>query len=574
MSMNATDPSPPVVIHLTDVIERQRINAFIIRLVALSWAVTFLDGFDMLVISFVAPYLRDGFGADVISLGELFATGVFGAMLGGIAFGWLGDRYGRRPIIIASVVAFGATSIAMALAPNMHMLLILRFLNGLALGGLMPLAWALNIEFVPSRYRATVVTVIMMGYTLGGVVAGPMTVWLAPDYGWQSVFMVSGVATLVLVPILFALLPESARYLAVKGRSPEKIARSLNALAPGLGARPQDHFTVTDEAVASTGQSFRITTLFKGDLRPITSLLWLAYIGSSMAVYFKSNWGPIIFEDVGFTRTQAAMIMSVSSIGGSIAGLALMRFTDRLGPIAIAFYPMLAAPLLLVMGLAPVSLQGLAAFSLLSMAMISGTHFGMHSIAGIFYPSAIRANGAGWATSVAKIGSIFAPLLGGYLLAMNMQPRLLFVLLAATPLLSAVSLVLLARVGKRRAARNPVPTENTILPAKATKPNRKYDHGSDCDPHNSALWRGALRHRRRQTVERRRFRRHQGRDEPMGRMRHSRDRVRQCRPHRLQSPFRPSGNRACGQKPAAPPPEHAGNIRRQQPHPGGRDTGR
>ena len=189
MSMNATDPSPPVVIHLTDVIERQRINAFIIRLVALSWAVTFLDGFDMLVISFVAPYLRDGFGADVISLGELFATGVFGAMLGGIAFGWLGDRYGRRPIIIASVVAFGATSIAMALAPNMHMLLILRFLNGLALGGLMPLAWALNIEFVPSRYRATVVTVIMMGYTLGGVVAGPMTVWLAltkPGEWWTD----------------------------------------------------------------------------------------------------------------------------------------------------------------------------------------------------------------------------------------------------------------------------------------------------------------------------------------------------------------------------------------------------
>lgn len=472
MSMIATDPSPPVVIEVTDVIERQRINAFVIRLVAISWTITFLDGFDMLVISFVAPYLRDGFGADVISLGELFAMGVFGAMLGGIAFGWLGDRYGRRPIIIASVVAFGATSMAIALAPDMQVLLILRFLNGVALGGLMPLAWALNIEYVPRRYRATVVTVIMMGYTLGGVVAGPMTVWLAPLYGWQSVFMVSGVATLLLVPLLFALLPESARYLAVKGRSPDKIAKALNALEPGLGARPQDRFMVTDETAAATGQGFRIATLFKGDLRPITSLLWLAYIGSSMAVYFKSNWGPIIFEDVGFTRTQAAMIMSVSSIGGSIAGLALMRFTDRLGPVAIAFYPMLAAPLLLVMGLAPVSLQGLAAFSLLSMAMISGTHFGMHSIAGIFYPSAIRANGAGWATSVAKIGSIFAPLLGGYLLAMNIPPRLLFVLLAATPLLSCGSLLLLARVGKRQAARTPVPTENIVLPAHAvaTKP--------------------------------------------------------------------------------------------------------
>ena len=85
---------------------------------------------------------------------------------------------------------------------------------------------------------------------------------------------------------------------------------------------------------------------------------------------------------------------------------------------------------------------------------------------------AIRANGAGWATSVAKIGSIFAPLLGGYLLAMNIPPRLLFVLLAATPLLSCVSLLLLARVGKRQAARTPVPTDNIVLPAHAvaTKP--------------------------------------------------------------------------------------------------------
>ena len=280
----------------------------------ISWTVTFLDGFDMLVISFVAPYLRDGFGADAISLGELFAVGVFGAMLGGIAFGWLGDRFGRRPIIIASVAAFGATSMAMALAPDMQALMALRFLNGVALGGLMPLAWALNIEYVPSRYRATVVTVIMMGYTLGGVVAGPATVWLAPHFGWQSVFLISGIATMLLIPLLVVLLPESARYLAVKRRSPEKIAKALNALEPGLGARPQDEFIVRDEAAAPAGQNFHLSTLFKGDLRPITALLWLAYIGSSMAVYFKSNWGPIIFEDVGFTRTQAAMILSLIHI--------------------------------------------------------------------------------------------------------------------------------------------------------------------------------------------------------------------------------------------------------------------
>lgn len=436
---------------VTDVIERQTINAFVIRLVVLSWAVTFLDGFDMLVISFVAPYLRDGFGADAISLGEVFSVGVLGAMVGGIVFGWLGDRFGRRPVIIAAVAAFGVTGLAIAGAADMNQLLVLRLLNGIALGGLMPLAWALNIEFVPSRYRASVVTIIMLGYTLGGVVAGPMTVWLAPHFGWQSVFVASGIATLALVPVLLAMLPESARYLAVKGRSPERIARSLNAIAPGLGASPADRFVVSDENAPKQAGKFRLASLFAGDLGMITTFLWLAYIGSSMAVYFKSNWGPIIFEDVGFTRTQAAWIISASSVAGSLAGLAVMRFTDRFGPIAIMIYPALAAPLLVVMGLADVSLQTLALLSLCSMAMIGGTHFGMHSLAGLFYPSAIRANGAGWATSVAKIGSVFAPLLGGYLLATNLPPRQLFVLLAVTPLLSAISLYVLGRKHLARA---------------------------------------------------------------------------------------------------------------------------
>lgn len=456
MTTATLSADPPATIIVTEVIERQKINAFVIRLVLLSWAVTFLDGFDMLVISFVAPYLRDGFGADAISLGELFSVGVFGAMVGGIAFGWLGDRFGRRPVIIASVAAFGLTGLALAAAADMQQLLVLRLLNGVALGGLMPLAWALNIEFVPSRYRASVVTIIMLGYTLGGVVAGPITVWLAPHFGWQSVFVASGVATLALVPVLLAMLPESARYLAVKQRSPERIARSLNAISPGLGASRDSRFVVTDESAPQQEKRFRLGALFEGDLGVVTTFLWLAYIGSSMAVYFKSNWGPIIFEDVGFTRTQAAWIMSASSVAGSLAGLAVMRFTDRFGPIAIMFYPALAGPLLLVMGLADLSLPSLALLSLSTMAMIGGTHFGMHSLAGLFYPSAIRANGAGWATSVAKIGSVFAPLLGGYLLATNLPPQQLFAALAVTPLLSAISLYVLGRKHMARARQTPL----------------------------------------------------------------------------------------------------------------------
>jgi len=194
-------PPPPATgertIDVAAIIERQRLNGFVVRLVAISWLVTFFDGFDMLVLSFLAPYIRSQFALDPVQLGRLFGIGTVGAMLGGFAFGWLGDRWGRRPMIILSVLAFGLSSIALAFAGSFEALMALRFVNGVALGGLMPLAWVLNIEYVPARYRATVVTLIMMGYTIGGAIAGPLTVWLAPRFGWHSIFLLSGLVTVV-----------------------------------------------------------------------------------------------------------------------------------------------------------------------------------------------------------------------------------------------------------------------------------------------------------------------------------------------------------------------------------------
>ena len=450
-------------IDVAQVIERQRMNGFVIRLVVISWIITLFDGFDMLVLSFLAPYVRHDFGIGTVELGQLFGCGTVGAMVGGLGFGWLGDRIGRRPTIILSVFAFGLSSMALAFAGSIEALMALRFINGIALGGLMPLAWALNIEFVPARFRATVVTVIMMGYTLGGAIAGPFTVWVAPHWGWHSVFLLSGLVTMPLVVLLLYLLPESARFLAVKGRSPDQIASSLNAIEPGLGATAADDFTASDEKKATGDQGFSLSSLFEGPLKTITPLLWLAYIGSSLAIYFKTSWGPILFEEVGFTRTEAAYVASVTSIGGALAGLALMRFTDRMGPIAIALFPLLAVPLLLLMGLADIAKPGFAVLSILSMTMIGGAHFGMHSIAGLFYPSAIRGNGAGWATSIAKVGSIAAPLLGGYLLAANLPPRHLFVLLATAPAVCAIALVLLGRLFLKRRARTAALEAEAVL---------------------------------------------------------------------------------------------------------------
>lgn len=439
------------IIDVAEVIERQTLGRFVIRLIALSCAITFFDGFDMQVIAYAATYLTDDFGLSRVEMGNLFAAGTFGTMIGGFLFGYWGDRFGRRPTIIAASFAFGALTFAFALSQNYTQLLVLRFLNGIAIGGMLPLCWALNIEYVPRRFRATVVTTVMLGYTLGTSFGAPITLWLAPRYGWQAIFVFGGVATVVIAAMLWAGLPESARFLANKKRRPDLIARYLNGVEPGLKATPADRFVLSDE-MAAGAEKFRVGRLFDGHLRWITPLLWTAYIASSLAIYFKTSWSPLVLEMLGYTRAQAAGYSSVSSIGSAIGGLLLMRFTDRRGPIAIAGMALLSAPLLLWVGLADLGPVAFLGINFVVTVLLGGAHYGMHSIAGMFYQSAFRANGAGWATSIAKVGSIAGPLVGGWILATNFPVRHIYALLGVCPLLLGACLFAMTRVRRRTAA--------------------------------------------------------------------------------------------------------------------------
>lgn len=445
--------APVRIIDVARVIEGRKLDRFNYGLIALSWFITVFDGFDMMMIGFTAPYMRDALSLDEIQLGHIFSAGIFGMMLGGFLFAYIGDRIGRRRTIVTTAFVFGFLTLATAFARNYETLLILRFLDGLAIGGMLPLAWALNIEFVPARMRSTVITVIMMGYSLGSALAGPVTVWLAPHHGWEGVFVFGGLGSLACAVALVLFLPESIRFLTSKRLRPELIAARLNRLQPDLAASRADQFVLGDER-PDLGH-FTIGKLFEGRLALLTPLLWLGYIASTLAVYFNSNWGPIVYEDLAFSRDTAAYAASFSGFMGAMLGLLLMRFTDRKGPFSVAFYPMLAAPILLVVGLVPLSQGAFLPLSILAAMLVSGGHFGILSIASVYYPSAIRANGGGWATSVAKIGGIVGPIIGAYVLASGMPIVRSFAILALCPailVLCAIGIGLVVRGGDRARA--------------------------------------------------------------------------------------------------------------------------
>jgi AAHS family 4-hydroxybenzoate transporter-like MFS transporter len=441
--------SQPKSVDVSALINGRRLSGFNYRLIVLSWLITVFDGFDMIMIGFTAPYMRDELGLTKPMLGNVFSAGLVGMMIGGFLLSYIGDRVGRRPTVVASALAFGILTAAVALAGSYHALLALRFLDGLALGGMLPLAWALNIEFVPSRMRSTVVTVIMMGFSLGSATAGPMTNWIAPHYGWQGVYLAGGIGSLVCAVALWIWLPESIRFLVLKGDRPQLVRRTLQRMDPMIDVSAADQFLLSDEE--RPDRNFRVSQLFRGDLRLITPMLWVGYFASSLAIYFAVSWGPIVVEELNFPRHTAALVASIGSLLGALAGLLLMRFTDRRGPGSVAVYPFICVPVLLALGFGLVPRDGFLAAVILATLLISGGHFGVLSIAGIFYPSSIRASGAGWATSMAKFGAILGPIAGAAVLSSGLPIVRSYALLAVCPAVLCLSGLGIASVVRGRA---------------------------------------------------------------------------------------------------------------------------
>ncbi|HCU97374.1 MAG TPA: MFS transporter, partial [Actinobacteria bacterium] len=214
-------------VDLSEVIEAQRLTGFILKLVAVSVLVTFFDGYDMQGIAYVAPYLQPAFHLDRLMLGNIFSAGIAGNFIGAMAIGWLGDYFGRRPAIVWSTVAFGVLTCAQALSQTYEQFLILRFIDGIAIGGMIPVCWALNIEYAPKRFRSTIVTIVMVGYTIGASAAGPIAVWFIPRFGWQSSFLFGGIGSLLAGALLYFTLPESIRFLCAKAGNRDMIAGTI-----------------------------------------------------------------------------------------------------------------------------------------------------------------------------------------------------------------------------------------------------------------------------------------------------------------------------------------------------------
>jgi AAHS family 4-hydroxybenzoate transporter-like MFS transporter len=466
MTMSQTQGSGTSTVDVAEFIDQQPVGGFQIRLLLTCAAVLLLDGFDTTAIGFVAPSLAKEWGLTKGALGPVFSAGLFGLMIGALLFGPLADRIGRRKIIIFSTLAFGIGTLVTAFVQDVNTLLAIRFLTGLGLGGAMPNTIAMTSEFSPHRRRATMVMVMFCGFSAGAALGGLLAAALIPQFGWRSVFVVGGLAPLLLVPILALRLPESVRFLALTGAANARVAQLLGFIAPNAALAPATQFVVHEPGLAG----MPVLHLFKAGRTLVTLLLWVVFFMSLLDLYFLTNWLPTVLNDLGSSVSEAAVIGSMLQVGGVVGALALGSIIDRFSYRALALVYFIAVFAVGAIGQLGHSIVFIAMAIFVAGFCMVGGQIAANALAATFYPTSIRATGVGWALGIGRVGSIIGPLVGGVLLTMKWSSAAVFAAAAAAALCAALAAFALSRLAGlggsgREAADQPTSFEAGLRPS-------------------------------------------------------------------------------------------------------------
>ncbi len=435
------------VVNLEELIDRQNVRRTLLWVLLWAGIAMVADGYDLLSIALVAPTLIEQWQLSVVQFSSVFTVGAAASMLGGAACGYLADRIGRKRAIVAGTLLLGVSTLGSAYATNLTELIAWRGVASFGIGTVPPVAIALVNEFAPQRLRATSVALLYLGTTLGILLAGFVTRTYVPDQGWPIVFLVGGVAPLVIAVGLAIWLRESPRYLAT--RKPDSAATGELAqwLAPGLAIAPNTRFTLSSETPLK-GDPLKL--VFANGRWRKTLVFWLAYFTCGFTLYTMLNYSPIILRKLGLGKGDAALLAAWASVAGWTGGVIITRCMDRWGLRAMILPPLIGIPLIGGLGaLAGTPGALIAVVTLLGGMAFSGSQAGLHATGALIYPTAVRANGIGLGLLITRSAGVLSPIVIAQLYSGDHGTQR--VLWAAALPLAVVSLafVILSRLHRR-----------------------------------------------------------------------------------------------------------------------------
>lgn len=435
------------------VLENQRLGALQFRVAALCTLVQMCDGFDINSIGWAVPSLIHTWHLPPPAFTTAFLWSSVGIMVGALSAGPIGDRAGRRPLLIASLLIFGLASLLSAFAGSLLILSVLRFFTGLGIGGAFPGAATLAGDFAPRRLRATLIMATFTGAPVGGFLGGQLVALLLHEgFAWPVIFLIGGTFPLVLVVVIALWLPESPRFLAARAN----LAPRERALLQRLNIAPGQ----IERHTIDLAKGNPIKMLFSEGYVLQTLLLWVIFFSSLLNLFLFGYWLPTVLNLIGMTPGQAVFASSLRDFGAIWAALYLGLAIDRVGPErSLAFHYAAGAIFIALIALVAMPYAVLLAVIFFSGMTIIGSQTGANATCGALYPARMRTSGLGWALGIGRLGAIVAPALGGYLLSLKMAPTHIFLSACLFAIIAGIATALLALRGTRVADRAaPSPT--------------------------------------------------------------------------------------------------------------------
>jgi MFS family permease len=385
----------------------------------LCWTAVALEGFDLVVLGVVLPsLLRDpAWGLNPGTASLISVVGLLGVMVGALGIGPLTDRFGRRRMMLITVTSFSVLTLLCAFATGPAAFGVLRFLAGLGLGGVLPVALAMVNEFAQVGKGGSATTTLMTGYHIGAVATALLGILVIPSFGWRAMFVIGALPALVLVPLIAARLPES----------------------------------LTGDAVAETaevtGTRNPVAALFRGGYLRATLAFWVTSFMGLLLVYGLNTWLPEIMRSAGYELGAALALLLVLNVGAVVGLLVAGRVADRIGLRKAVIGWFTAAAVFLA--LLSIRLPGVGVYVsvLLAGVFVFSSQVLVYASISRHYPAAVRATALGAASGIGRLGAITGPLIGGALLSAGIAYPWGFYVFALVAALGAVAVAAVGRIG-------------------------------------------------------------------------------------------------------------------------------
>lgn len=425
--------------------ERRRRNS-LLWIVGIAATTLLFDGYDLVVYGTVVPtLLRDPDQLGALTPGQAGALGSYalvGVMVGALAAGAIGDRVGRRRVMLVNLVWFSVGMGLTSFATSVTAFGFLRFFTGIGVGALVVTVGALIAEFAPPGRRNFYNAIVYSGVPAGGVLAALLALLTSDAIGWRGLFLIGALPLVLLLPAALFRLPESPKWLLARGyeERAREVSDHVGIPLPEDSALDEQNGKVGFAALAT--RRYALATFFLG----------LMSFSGLLLTYGLNTWLPEIMGRNGYGKSYALAFLLTLNGGAIVGGLLGSRIADRLGAqrvIAVTFG--LAA---LSLALLTIELPLGVLLALVAVAGVGtlGTQVLIYGFVSNYYDTVARAAGVAWCAGFGRLGGIGGPVVGGALVGAGVPPTYAFYVFAGVGLAGLIVTGLVRSEAKSPAA--------------------------------------------------------------------------------------------------------------------------